>query len=909
MTKTGQSPAPRNSTLPPLMARLPILALLLATATASAQPAKGDGLRFMGMTAQALDATEPTSANPFLAFLTPDTEPDFEYWTTKTAFDGALRARTRTLRGFRSSPQSTYRERERAVFNRNDGPDRAETIPAEQFGRAATEPIVEITGTFEPALSAPTRLAATAEDDPSGRIVPFAVTAERGTETIVSGRLGDGPFANTTGDVDVFDITIPQAAYVEIAVRTGSTSGLNDPVMRLFGPRGEWVLSADDEEDYDPVAGRVFTTPGTYRLFVWGYGTQGLTDWADAGSGNVGGAGGAYELHVSVPSPDIDSYAVELAAGDVLGAVAGEPVVDMVISGPDGSVRMRSQTDITGSYPDDGPLLSPGEAGVTAGGIAAATVAPVAGTYTVSVVGEGAYTLTVQSARPGHERAGGQAVQTIYVEFDGGVYHPGRELADTRDTTSLSPLRAFLPRWGLAASDEDAVIDEILRTLRRTLRDDLRALPGMGRLDLRILNDRDHSDPGPDVNRLVIAGTSEEIGDDGFLGQASTVDVGNFRQDDVAYVVLDEMSDPRAVAGSSSLNQFAVDSTRTKAELVGLGVGTVAAHEAGHFFGLHHTENENAVHNVQDAGGSDLAPRFDIGADRVFGPGDGRGVRFVSDDLYRSHAFEGVQQAPEALALGLYSAAGVSASTETDDFLRAEGFGIAARSAVNAAPRTARLSLDDAFGSDVNGWAWASETSGAEVAVSGGNLRITATNGTTLLAPFENTGGPVGTDFVARFDLRYAAGCEHGGAGAFARRADSAYTGLLMDAEGSIVASTVYRWTGSAWDVIEPWERAPAIAPGEWNTVEVVVLGARATLIVNGQVVRRATVPTGVGESGLVIRSCSGDAPGAMSYDVDNLTVVALDPPGATASGVRSFGGVAAVPSEGAAPAPNSNDE
>ena len=657
------------------MARLSILVLLLAAASASAQPAKQPGLRLMGMTAEELDATPPASPNPFLAFLAPGVEPDYQYWTAKTAFEGVRRARTRALRGLRATPQTTYRERERAVFNRND--DDPERLPPEQFGSASAEPIVEILGTLETPAVTPTRLAVALEDGAAGAIMPTRITVAPGTGTVASARIGDGPFATTSGDVDVFEIVVSEPdTYIEIAARTPSL-GL-DPVMALYGPYGEWVFSADDSDgSLEPVHARVIETPGTYRLFVWGFGTDGLSDRTDAGSGSGVGSTGPYELTVSTAAPDVDAYAVELSAGDVLAVATSTPVADVAIFGPDGSLRMRSQTDISGLYPDDGPLLSPAEMGGVTGGISAATIAPTAGTYTIAVTGEGAYRMVVQGARPGHERPGGQAVQTIYVEVGGGTYYPSRELSGTRDTTQLTPLRAFLPRWGLTAADENAVVDAVLETLGRVLRNDLRALPGMGTLDLRILNDRDHDDPGPGVNRLILAGTQPEIGAEGFLGQASTVDVGNFRQDDVAYILLDLMSDPAAETGSSSINQFAVDSTRTKVELVGLGLGTVAAHEAGHFFGLHHTDNANRTRNVQDAGGADLAMSFDIGTDRVFGAGDGRGVGFRPDELFRTHAFSGIQRSPEALAYGLHST-GRSPSSATDDLLRENRFSVAA---------------------------------------------------------------------------------------------------------------------------------------------------------------------------------------------------------------------------------------
>lgn len=854
----------------------------------------------MGTSAEELESREPASPNPFLAFLAPGVEPDFEYWTAKTAFDGLRRARTRALRGFRSAPSASYAERERAVFNRNDALDEAEPIPSDLFGSAADEPIVEITGTLEAPVSDAVRQSVTSEDAASGAVVPWPVRLDAGDSWVVTGRIGDGPFAATSGDVDVFEITVGEGGlYTEVSVQT--PTGDLDPVMSLYDPYGNWVFTADDSEyGYDPYEAGVLDVPGTYRLYVWGYGTDGLDVSGDAGSGAGAGSTGPYELHIANADPDVDSYAVELKAGDVLAAVSAAPVQDVTIYGPGGEIRMRSQTDITGLYPEEGPLLSPAELGAYGGGVSAATVAPEAGKYIVAVRGEGDYTMIVQGARPGHERPGGQVVQTLYVETQGGTYHPGRELDGTRETTTLTPLREFLPRWGLTAADEDAVVDEILKALGRVLRDDLRSLPGMAGLDLRILNDRDHPDPGPGANRLILAGTQPEIGADGFLGQASTVDVGNFRQDDVAYVLLDLMSDPRGIEGSSSINQFAVGAGRTKVELVGLGVGTVAAHEAGHFFGLHHTENDNDIRNVQDAGGYDLAYGFDIGADRVFGPGDGRGVRFRHDDLYRNHAFAGVQRSPEALAYGLHSTAG-GGSTSTGGgtapsgglgALDTEGFSPAAISA--AGRRTGTVLLSESFDADPTG-VWTQDSNAGQSRLESGVLRMTGNSGRTI----RERGGEdfwVDGDFAMRVELRHVGGCETHGAGFYFNWSDGAYNLAFVDAAGE-TWTRINRYTGSEWDGLTDWERTDAARADDWNTLELVVRGTRAQLFLNGEPARTATVPAVAGQravGGLLVNGCEETA---MEYLFDDFSVVSLDGGGR----LRSFAPVASA-SERATP-------
>ena len=59
----------------------------------------------------------------------------------------------------------------------------------------------------------------------------------------------------------------------------------------------------------------------------------------------------------------------------------------------------------------------------------------------------------------------------------------------------LSPLSAFLGRWGLPAADEDALIDRIVETATENL---AATRPSSGRR-VRVLNSRDH--PIPSASR------------------------------------------------------------------------------------------------------------------------------------------------------------------------------------------------------------------------------------------------------------------------------------------------------------------------------------------------------------------------------------------------------------------------
>ncbi|MBB5957246.1 hypothetical protein FHS29_003839 [Saccharothrix tamanrassetensis] len=85
-------------------------------------------------------------------------------------------------------------------------------------------------------------------------------------------------------------------------------------------------------------------------------------------------------------------------------------------------------------------------------------------------------------------------MHTIFLDFDGArvntsIYGLGGGLRD------LSPLSDFLPRWGLAARDEHALIDAVIATVRENLEQDIAVKGTNPRVALRILNSRDHADP------------------------------------------------------------------------------------------------------------------------------------------------------------------------------------------------------------------------------------------------------------------------------------------------------------------------------------------------------------------------------------------------------------------------------
>ena len=130
------------------------------------------------------------------------------------------------------------------------------------------------------------------------------------------------------------------------------------------------------------------------------------------------------------------------------------------------------------------------------------------------------------------------------------------------------------------------------------------------------MNSRDHADPGdhPLVTR-VIFGTEQELSTQGLFGIAQSIDVGNFRSNEKVLVSLDG---PFQQALTVPLSPSA-----TLAQATAQLYATTTAHEAGHSFGMWHTDGNNLVNNIMDEGSASLITFAQgSGPDGIFGTND-----------------------------------------------------------------------------------------------------------------------------------------------------------------------------------------------------------------------------------------------------------------------------------------------
>jgi hypothetical protein len=461
-------------------------------------------------------------------------------------------------------------------------------------------------------------------DEDNGAI-PLAVdTGITGTRSVAryAGVIGDGPHGSAgtaTGDFDFYQLTA--TAGMPLAIDVTVTGGLNAVVI-VFRADGA-QFNYFDGPDNDLHAHVQLPAAGDWYVMMSGFGTF-PRDPMDSGSGFAPGTEGSYNLKIAAGvNGDQDWYAVDLKAGDVLGATVTGSGHLLSLYDAAGTEVESASVDSSGSYSANSPLPGGGNATVD-------LVAPRSGRYYVAVrSGVGAYTTKVEAYRPGAETSPAGTVQTIFLDFDGARVNTSifrREGAQRE----LSPLSAFLPKWGLIAVDENRIIDATVASVTENMSRDLAARGTNPDIAIRILNSRDHADPfgQPNVSRVVIGGTSIEADID-TIGIAQSNDPGNFGREETALLMLDYVSLP--APDPNSFNTFVAPGA-DKPAFIGRSLGNYAAHEAGHFSGSWHTRATNDVANLMDQGGN---PTQMVGAgpDALGGTADDVDVDFASDAL------------------------------------------------------------------------------------------------------------------------------------------------------------------------------------------------------------------------------------------------------------------------------------
>ncbi len=430
------------------------------------------------------------------------------------------------------------------------------------------------------------------------------------------------------------------------------------------------------------------------------------------------------------PQGDHDWFSVELNKGDVISASVRDqnrldPTVRFV--GSEGTLVYSDNTACRGRWclPPESPLSWLGSRKDWYDS-EFYYVVNTSGRYFIEIAASpnappdwatGDYHMELVAARPGLEAQPVGTKQVLFIDFDGATVNMsdfGHGLSHaTTGIQRLSPLSSFLGNWGLTPADENAVIDATLAAIREKLSEDIRArgLNGdyassgvPGEFDIEIRNSRDDPDEfgkDPFVSRIVIGGTKEELDAPWiFVAVSEVIDPGNFSFDDEAIVLLDDLSAP--AESEFSFNQYAIAEGHTKAELVGLGLGSLAAHEAGHFFGNFHTEltePDSDRFDLMDGDPYSLDLTVGVGPDRVFGTSDDIDVHFGVDVYNNWGAFRGRQDTLNTIAFGLSTGRGIRASATSGSAI-----GVATASSNNATTDYATLAAAAATFSSERSW-------------------------------------------------------------------------------------------------------------------------------------------------------------------------------------------------------------
>ncbi len=577
--------------------------------------------------------TPPPGPNPFVSLRPEGAEVNESYW----------RARNAAMSASRISSAQVADVRLQAELNN--------TLVIKDFGTRPDEyNAVDVFGTV--VLPPPVDLDPNAEDEGS---IPLATPTglTPGNAVHLAGTIGDGPFGSAgvgSGDFDFYEIpNVVAGQVVSVEVITPVPFGDLDPFIVLWDENGNVITFNDDRDgnSFDSALAIFAPVSGNYYVSVAGFGSFAPNDPFDSSSGTGAASEGTYDIYMTLDYIATADLVFNLRSSDIFGAsFTGNPALLSLVDDK-GRERQGSTQDATGIHPAASPLP---------GGTAALSHAvDNPGTFTLSmlVLGPGDFTISLRDfTNPLLDAAPGD-VQTVFIDFDGAAVDVGKicfGLPPGLFVPTLSPLSSFLPNWGLTADDEDAVIDSIMSHVHESLVTDVRREGPEGSFDIRLLNSRDHADPGdaPNTSRVVVGGTIAET----FcptIGIAESIDVGNFETSESAFVLLDLLS--ADATNPNSLNQFPISPYSSIIELIGAGVGNITAHEAGHFLGNWHTDQFNENANIQDQGGN-LANFVGVGPDGIFGTGDDVDVDFGPDVFVPNEGFSGIENTGSTISVG-----------------------------------------------------------------------------------------------------------------------------------------------------------------------------------------------------------------------------------------------------------------
>jgi len=575
-------------------------------------------------------------ANPLIGLLSDPSTADHAYWKSATKQQSAKRAAKRTAapKALAVEPLLVDEEEPDGIRGGNDTLATAQLIPA--FGSATNRrPAARILGTLAPSVAAEP-VDAAPEDNGSIPLAGDSGLSGSGSSTTTEATIGDGPHGSDgdrTGDFDFYAVRGASAGQ-RLFVDIDTPASTLDSVVILYDAAGNAIAANDDASgSLDSLLIFVLPAAGDYSVSVAGF-PNFQDDPQDSGSGDGAGSEGDYAVTFGLDSIDVDTYAVNLRAGDVVGGSVSGSGTLLSVHDPAGREVHGSTQDASFIYPPGSPL--PGGGNAVVDHVAART-----GRHYVTVIGaEGNYDVTLEVYRPGPQAAG--VIPTLFLDFNGQRVNTG--IFGGAGVRQLSPLSAFLGRWDIPASRYDALQNRITDTVVENVRGDLAGVR------VRVLNSRDHADPfgQPDVSRLIVGGTIDESGVP-TIGIAQSIDPGNFETEETALILLDVVSGP--AADDASFNHY-IRPTSNRVSFVGIALGNIVSHEAGHIVGSFHVDQFNRRLNLMDQGGN-FPLLYGVGPDGVGGTADDPDVDFGEDIFNPNEGFTGIENTAARTLWGL----------------------------------------------------------------------------------------------------------------------------------------------------------------------------------------------------------------------------------------------------------------
>ncbi len=544
--------------------------------------------------------------NPGVA--APETPTDSPHGLSEGIDDEALRHRLLHEEAAPSASAEAVRVTEQESAGQSDDNDQFSTAERLRRPQDRHDGQLRIDGSLSTEVVEPEAIEPNQENDGA---IPLARDLELGEDRrgiSTTGHIGDGPHGSEgdgTGDFDFYRLEASAGDTLTIDV---APDGELIPNALLYDADGNLLIGAQDMTGETGEAHLSYPIEHDGDFYV-AVGAHYPADPFEAGSGPGAISEGPYQLDATLHSDemaDTDVFALPLRKGDVLGATVSGSAGRVAIHEHDGELLQASAVDSTPIYPDDSPL--PGGGNATADHVVDKT-----GIYFLTVSdGSGDYSASVGVHRA--PSTTGERPQTIYLDFtgptfDNRVFGAAALEPGIRD---LSPMRAFLPAWGLATSDERAVIEATTERVEQILRDDI---PGS---KVRVVNSLERPDMfgEPGVSRVIIGGTVEESGIIPAFGLSESIDPGNFVREETAIVMPELMSTGEQ---PPSLNAFLTEDS-DRVDAVAKALGNTTAHEIGHFLGNFHTDDHDEHTNVMNTG--NLLHMYAIGEDGAAGTAD-----------------------------------------------------------------------------------------------------------------------------------------------------------------------------------------------------------------------------------------------------------------------------------------------